>query len=77
MRKLITFLFIILLFSFSLNKYNPIKDKSPAKEKKTSSNKPCIRMPCMCIKAPCRCPCIPKLPHLIKPSKSTKVFKQK
>ena len=76
MRKLIIFLVIILMFSFSLNKYNPIKEESIVKEIKTSTSKPCIRIRCYCKKAPCICPCIPKSNLLIKPSKSTKVTKE-
>ena len=75
MRKLIIFLVIILMFSFSLNKYNPIKEESTVKEIKTSTSKPCIRIRCYCKKAPCICPC--KSNHLIKISKSTKITKEK
>ena len=69
MRKLIIALAIILMFSFSLNKYNPIKEESQTKEKKALSRKNCVRIPCRCCKAPCICPCVP----IIKPSKSTKI----
>ena len=68
MRKLIIALVIILMFSFSLNKYNPIKEESQIKEKKTLSRKNCVPI-CRCCRAPCLCPCLP----IIKPSKSTKL----
>ena len=75
MRKLIIFLVIILMFCFSINKYNPIKEESIVKEIKTSTSKPCIRIRCYCKKAPCICPCKHKsnpLIKIIKPTKETK-----
>ena len=72
MRKLIISLVIILMFSFSLNKSNPIKEESQTKEKKTSSRKLCVPIQCYCKKAPCICPCMHKPNPLIKPNKSTK-----
>ena len=73
MRKLLISFFIILMFSFSLNKYNPIEEKKLDKKKKYISRRNC-KIGCVCRRSPC--PCCPIYYRIFKPSNSTKTNRQ-
>ena len=69
MRKLLVSFVIILMFAFSLNKYNPIEEKKLVKGIKHVPR--VFRPRCVCIRYPCPCRGDP----IIKPSNPTKANK--
>ena len=68
MKKLIVSLVIILMFSFSLNKNNPIKEEKQVKKNKLISLS-LAGIDCTCKVSPCPCGGMPQ--GFMKQSKST------
>ena len=80
MRKLIISLVIILMFAFSLNKLNPIKEEEPVKKMRPIKRHCFICIRCkrgyhQYCKTSCDCKCVKdSFSSLIKPSNSTKTI---
>ena len=73
MKKLMISFLIILMFAFSLNKYNSTEAKRLIEKYKYIGRRSC-KPGCVCKRSPC--PCCRFNPPFFKPSNSTKTNKQ-